>query len=882
MGVGFCTAGHFEGGGIMRFRLRTLALVLLGFAVVAPWAPPSAASPTAAPTTSLLSTAALDAAANPIAAENARPGTGDWRIPWPGRTVANDTSLQVKGYASQASVAAGETMGLHITSNPGGRVRYDVYRLGWYGGQGGRFITGSSVVVPTQPPCPLESGTGLRECRWPRSVTFGPGQDWTTGVYVIVLTNANNFQNYIVFTLRESGRRAPFVHMQPIFTYQAYNNFPNDKVTGKSLYDYNSYGPITVNGSPGAVKVSFDRPYANHGAGNVWVDDAPFIRWAEARGFDIAYATNGDLHADPMILDGRRGFFSVGHDEYWTGDMFTTAEAARDKGVNAGYFGANDVYWQVRLEASKAGTPGRTVVCYRQASLDPEPDPLKKTVLFRNAERPEQPLIGMMWSARSSGMLGADADWVVTSSSHWVYGGTGLTQGAKIPKLVGGEADQVHHGYPLPAATDYDVLARSPYIARDGVTPDYHESTLYVAPSGANTFAAGTLRFPIRIGGEGTADLRVQTMGTNMLARYAGAQLTGDVVRRGGADRYETAVELSRNQFAPGVEVAYIATGATFPDALVAGPGAGSRGPVLLVGGTQIPEVVSQELARLQPQRIVVVGGPAIVSDGVMTSLKAFSANTVRLYGFDRYATAVAISKDRFAPGVPVTYIATGVNYPDALAAGAAGARLGGPVLLTRAAALDAATKAELGRLKPQRIVVVGGPTIVSAAVENAAKAYAPQVVRRYGSDRFRTAVEISRDYWPALGAEAAVLATGLQFPDALAAGPVAAAMGGPLLLVHGGPPHPAYEEIVRIDPARVVLAGGEGALPAAVKNAAEALFTGPLTTPPSAARTEAQPTPTVPEDLLQLQEPPQPTDEPYIEQEDPRSTELPWLEGSP
>jgi hypothetical protein len=105
--------------------------------------------------------------------------------------------------------------------------------------------------------------------------------------------------------------------------------------------------------------------------------------------------------------------------------------------------------------------------------------------------------------------------------------------------------------------------------------------------------------------------------------------------------------------------------------------------------------------------------------------------------------------------------------------------------------------------------------------------------------------------------------------------------MGGPLLLVNGGPPHPAYEEIIRIDPARVVLAGGEGALPAAVRSATEALFTGPLTTP-SPATTDAQPTPTVPENLRQLQEPPPPTDEPYIEQEAPRSTELPWLEGSP
>jgi hypothetical protein len=88
-------------------------------------------------------------------------------------------------------------------------------------------------------------------------------------------------------------------------------------------------------------------------------------------------------------------------------------------------------------------------------------------------------------------------------------------------------------------------------------------------------------------------------------------------------------------------------------------------------------------------------------------------------------------------------------------------------------------------------------------------------------------------------------------------------------------------EEIVSIDPGRVVLAGGEGCTSGAVKGATEALFTGPLTTPPSPTRTEAQPTPTVPEALRQLQEPPPTTDEPYIEQEAPRSTELPWLKNS-
>jgi putative cell wall-binding protein len=131
------------------------------------------------------------------------------------------------------------------------------------------------------------------------------------------------------------------------------------------------------------------------------------------------------------------------------------------------------------------------------------------------------------------------------------------------------------------------------------------------------------------------------------------------------------------------------------------------------VGGNQTPEVVSQELARLQPQRIVVVGGPAIVSDGVMTSLKAFSVNTVRLYGVDRYETAVAISKDRFAPGYRSPTSPPASTIPILWQLAQPVLVWGVPVLLTRTTALDAATKAELGRLKPQRIVVVGGPTIV-------------------------------------------------------------------------------------------------------------------------------------------------------------------------
>jgi putative cell wall-binding protein len=133
------------------------------------------------------------------------------------------------------------------------------------------------------------------------------------------------------------------------------------------------------------------------------------------------------------------------------------------------------------------------------------------------------------------------------------------------------------------------------------------------------------------------------------------------------------------------------------------------------------------ELARLKPSRIYVVGGPSVISAGVAAALVpyALSGSVVRLAGADRYGTAVAVSKAAFAPGVEIAYIAYGLNFPDALAGAAAAGFKGGPVLLTPTATLNAATAAELTRLRPKRIVVLGSAAVVSAAVFNLLAAYA-------------------------------------------------------------------------------------------------------------------------------------------------------------
>lgn len=300
-----------------------------------------------------------------------------------------------------------------------------------------------------------------------------------------------------------------------------------------------------------------------------------------------------------------------------------------------------------------------------------------------------------------------------------------------------------------------------------------------------------------------------------------------DATRRFGADRYATAAAISAAHFAPGAPVVFVATGLDFPDALAAGPAAAKLGgPVLLVAQDALPDPTAAELARLAPKRIVVLGGEGAVSANVLTALAAFSPDVSRVSGADRYATAVATSQAAFGPGVPVAFIATGLDFPDALSGSAAGAKLGGPVLLVPRGTVPDVVAAELKRLTPASIRVLGGPLVVSDTVLEALRAYSPDVSRLAGADRYATAAAVSAATY-APGVASLELATGLNFPDALAGAP----LGGPLLLVPGGGslPSSVATEVLRLKPAHLEPLGGTGPVPdAAVTNVVTTLATAP------------------------------------------------------
>jgi putative cell wall-binding protein len=297
------------------------------------------------------------------------------------------------------------------------------------------------------------------------------------------------------------------------------------------------------------------------------------------------------------------------------------------------------------------------------------------------------------------------------------------------------------------------------------------------------------------------------------------------VTRQAGRDRYETAAAVSRASFDAGAPVAYVATGQNFPDALAGGVAAGLQGgPLLLVRQSMVPPSTAAELDRLRPARIVVLGGSGVVSDAVAAALDDYTTGEVtRLSGADRYATAAAVSRATF-PGSspPVAFIATGQNFPDGLAAVPAAVGAGGPLLLVRGGSVPDATATELGRLRPGRIVILGGTGVVSEGVAASLRASTSgDVTRIGGADRYATAAQIARAHF-AGARPAAYLATGVTFADALSGGPAAGIDEAPVLLVRGAVlPAATAAQLGEMTPSRLVILGGTGVIPRRVAAAA-------------------------------------------------------------
>jgi hypothetical protein len=416
---------------------------------------------------------------NAIVEENKKKGTTDWLLTKlePAKGTGEDDPWQrreaIEAYCSHTSIPAGDKLAIFVSTNPISEYTIDIFRMGYYDGTGGRHVKRLGPLKGIKQETPTDEDKQLVQCAWKDGVELDIPRDWRSGVYLAKLTAAQSgYESHAIFIVRDD-RKADFLFQCSDTTWQSYNRWP----AWRSLYDWKENKWHTSVGAD----VSFDRPYSlyynklpaklvplTNGSGEFLLWEHPLCFWMEKEGYDVTYISNIDTHQNAKGLLRGKAFLSVGHDEYWSQEMFDNVSAARDAGVNILFLSGNSVSGKILFRSSRNGTKDRIFGRY---SAD-------GSHYFRN----DQELMGV-----SSYGVGA-ADWTCKAPDHWVFAGTGMKEGDSIPQLVGWE----YHGPPMKNDPSLVVLA-------SGKTKRYREQTdreyaavIYTAPKGNFVFNAAT------------------------------------------------------------------------------------------------------------------------------------------------------------------------------------------------------------------------------------------------------------------------------------------------------------------------------------------------------------------------------------------------------
>jgi hypothetical protein len=380
-----------------------------------------------------------------IARENSKPGTRDWMLTNTRIDPATKyRSPWVEGYCLRTSVRPGETISFHVSTNPASPFRIDVYRMGYYGGAGGRQVATLGPFRGTIQPDPPIGPNRVRECKWEPCASLKIPKDWVSGVYLGKLTaERENLQSYVIFVVRDD-RRADYIFQCSDNTWQAYNRWPSQF----ALYDD---GQNTWYWGPG-VDVSFDRPYGKYcqildaplstGSGEWFLWEFPFAYWLEQQGYDITYISNMDTHAEPKGLRRAKGFISVGHDEYYSMEMFQQMRAAVADGLSVGFFSGNVCCGRIDPRPNSSGVPNR--LFGRIDFWGPrDEEELKRFPTM--AKLPHtSPNSNLLVGAGNVSPTTGGSDFICSQPDHWIFAGTGMKKGEGIPGLIGWE----WHGNP--------------------------------------------------------------------------------------------------------------------------------------------------------------------------------------------------------------------------------------------------------------------------------------------------------------------------------------------------------------------------------------------------------------------------------------------------
>jgi hypothetical protein len=439
-----------------------------------------------------------------VAEENAHPGTTAWRLPGPAADVGGLASGSVVGYVAEQAVRPGQTERIYASAPGALHVQISVYRMGWYGGAGGREVLASGTLpVDTQPPCAHRSETGLTECDWHPTLSFAIPSALPSGVYIAKLSTSKGASDCL-FVVRAT-RPQPLLAQLPTATYEAYNGWGGD-----SLYPGGG-DRVGVTGTKQGVEVSYDRPYNSvTGAGEFFDRDVAMVRFLERYGYPVSYTTSESVDSDPWQLTRHRALIDFGHSEYWSQRQEDAFAHAQDAGTSLLFFGSDTLGWRVRYAAagpgsSEHGRPGHVIVAYKEhASLD------------RNRSDPTGPFPDRGARLADSAFLGCASPrvqqpgpttyryyaWapVPGLQPSWLFARTGVTAATRIPGIVGYELDErtplTPPGTRLAGGGTVPCASFEPHEPNEPVAgpgEDRADTTIHTGRSGAIVFDTGTM-----------------------------------------------------------------------------------------------------------------------------------------------------------------------------------------------------------------------------------------------------------------------------------------------------------------------------------------------------------------------------------------------------
>lgn len=498
---------------------------------------------------SAVTSASPSSCANPVACENQLPGTP--QSVW---DVGSGEGTTIEGFADPFSVPVGGSINFKIKTSASS-YKVDIYRMGYYGGDGARLVdsvTPNVTVSRGQPACTTNTVTGLTDCgNWAVSAAWNVPATAVSGVYFAHIYSSSD-ENQIPFVVSDPASSSKVVYMTSDETWQAYNSWG-----GNSVYVGDATGSpwCCSNLDPGrAVQVSYNRPFNTRftvpgGQDFFFATEFPTVEFMEQNGYDVSYVSQSDV-AGPgaaSMLEQHQVFMNAGHSEYWDAGDVANVTAARNAGLNLTFFAGNLMWWKTRWASSQYGSePYRTLITYKESldSTQSDPaDPPTWTGEWRDprflssgddAGQPENQVTGQLWMVNC-------CSYAETVSS--AYSQLAIWKNTRVASLASGQTytmsqetlgyewdSDTDNGFRPPGEIDMSKTCEN-NVAQ--VLADPREDlisgtacnslTLYRAASGALVFDTGTVQWAWGLnanhdGDSEPADPVIQQATVNLLA----------------------------------------------------------------------------------------------------------------------------------------------------------------------------------------------------------------------------------------------------------------------------------------------------------------------------------------------------------------------------